>query len=100
MSWISQTLKPSKLVLGLPNIGDMPMAYLFTAVQAANFLNEANYAVQRAQSAGCMVAFDSERLRMYPTAPQLTMEMEVLEHDHISFSPDIISANLEDQKND
>lgn len=76
------------------------MAYLLTAVQAANFVNEANFAVQRAQSAGCMVAFDSERLRMYPTAPQLTMEMEVLEHDQISFSPDIISAkNSEVSKN-
>lgn len=76
------------------------MAYLLSAVQAANFVNEANFAVQRAQSAGCMVAFDSERLRMYPTAPQLTMEMEVLEHDQISFSPDTISAkNLEDSKN-
>jgi hypothetical protein len=93
-------LKPSKLIQGLPIKGDMPMAYLLSAVQAANFVNEANFAVQRAQSAGCMVAFDSERLRMYPTAPQLTMEMEVLEHDQISFSPDTISAkNLEDSKN-
>jgi hypothetical protein len=93
-------LKPSKLIQGLPIKGDMHMAYLLTAVQAANFVNEANFAVQRAQSAGCMVAFDSERLRMYPTAPQLTMEMEVLEHDQISFSPDIISAkNSEVSKN-
>ena len=85
--WISQTLTPSKLIDGLPNIGDILMAYLISADEAAEFANRANFAAQQARSVSCMVEVDLEELWIRPVSPKFRVEIELIEPENILLDP-------------